>query len=57
MEKGGILRAYLRSAPDKGKANEELVELVAERFGVKKRDVAIITGATSRKKIVEVSGK
>jgi len=57
VEKDGVLRAYLKAAPDKGKANEELVELVAERFGVKKRDVTIITGATSRKKIVEVSGK
>ncbi|MBF0493593.1 MAG: DUF167 domain-containing protein [Candidatus Omnitrophica bacterium] len=50
------LKAYLHSAPDKGKANKELVELVACRYNVPKSRVVILSGETSRNKILEVLG-
>ena len=37
-----------------GKANERLVELLAEHFGVPKSHVRIMRGLGSRKKIVDV---
>jgi uncharacterized protein (TIGR00251 family) len=52
--KDGVLRAYVRSAPDKGKANRELVELLAEEYKVSKSKVIILKGETARNKIVEV---
>jgi len=51
----GKLKAYLRSAPEKGKANKELVELIAKEYKVAKKNVTISRGATGRNKIVEVS--
>ena len=50
----GNWTANLRSPPVDGKANEELITLVAARFGCPKSKVAIRGGASSRRKRVEV---
>ena len=56
VEKDGIIKAYVKAAPDKGKANRALVELIAEEYKVKKSDVKIVAGETSRTKMVEIAG-
>lgn len=48
--------ACLKSPPVDGKANEELVGLVAKRFGCRKRDVVIRAGASGRVKLVRIEG-
>ena len=53
---GGSLRVRLNAPPVDGAANEALVELLAERLGVPRRDVTIVGGAASRSKVVEVRG-
>ena len=50
----GTWIARLKSPPVDGKANEELITLVAERFGVRKSDVTIKSGASGRMKLVKV---
>ena len=50
----GIWVARLKSPPVDGKANQELVGLVAERFGCRKSQVTIKAGATGRTKLVRV---
>jgi len=57
VEKDGILKAYVKAAPDKGKANKALVELVASVYGVRKSDVSVVAGHTSRNKVLEIRGK
>ena len=57
ISKDGLIRAYVRSAPDKGKANRELVELVAKAYGVPKSHVSVVSGETCRNKTLEVKGK
>jgi hypothetical protein len=44
----------LRSKPERGKANRELVERLASYFEVSKDKVRIISGLTSTKKLVEI---
>lgn len=39
-----------------GRANERLLGVLAEAFGVHRRGVAVVSGARSRTKIVEVTG-
>jgi hypothetical protein len=39
-----------------GKATEAALRAVADAFGVPRRDVALVTGATSRDKIIELAG-
>lgn len=48
------LRVKVKSPPDKGKANRELIELLADHYGVAKSYVRIIRGETSRHKIIEI---
>ena len=39
-----------------GKATEAALRAVADAFGVPRRDVALVAGATSRDKIIELAG-
>ena len=51
---GDALKIRLAAPPVDGKANAELVRLLAEAFGVPRRQVAILRGETSRDKLVRV---
>ena len=46
--------AQLKSPPVDGKANAELIALVAKQFGCRKADVTIKSGASGRMKLVEI---
>ena len=50
----GTWLAHLKSPPVDGKANAELVALVAKQFGCAKSAVSIKTGAGSKLKRVEI---
>jgi uncharacterized protein len=51
----GTWVAKLKAPPVDGKANEELVALVAERFRCRKAAVTIKAGASGRMKLVRVA--
>ena len=53
---GDALRIRLTAPPVDGAANEMLVELLAATFGIPKRAVTIVSGTSSRSKIVELAG-
>jgi uncharacterized protein (TIGR00251 family) len=53
---GSALKVKLTSPPVEGAANEELIAVLAEHFGIRKRDIRIIRGASSRLKIVALKG-
>ncbi len=50
------LKVKLASPPVEGKANKELIEVLAKKFGIRKKDVEIIKGAKSKNKIVKLHG-
>ena len=50
----GVWRASLKSPPVDGKANEELIALVARHFGCSRAAVNIKSGASGRMKWVQV---
>ena len=50
----GVWLARLKSPPVDGKANAELVALIAERFRCRKADVEIRSGAGGRMKLVRI---
>ncbi len=52
----GMLKIKISTAPEKGKANQELVGLLAKKLGVKKKCISIISGQTGTVKRVQVSG-
>lgn len=51
----GSLTVYLRQRVVDGQANEALVKVLAEYFGVAKTRVTIVRGHKSRHKAVEIS--
>ena len=51
---GGIWHARLKSPPVDGRANEELVTLIARHFHCPKSAVSIKSGATARTKLIRI---
>jgi uncharacterized protein (TIGR00251 family) len=52
----GAWLARLKSPPVDGKANAELLALVARHFGCSKSAVTIKSGASARMKLVRIEG-
>jgi uncharacterized protein (TIGR00251 family) len=52
LAKNGILKCFLKSPPEKGKANKELIEFLSKTLSIPKKEIEIISGLTSRKKRV-----
>lgn len=50
------LKARVAAPPDEGKANTALIDLLARTLAVKKSDVRIASGTTSRLKTIEIDG-
>jgi uncharacterized protein (TIGR00251 family) len=50
----GSFVAHIKSPPVDGKANAELIELVARHFGCTRSAVSIKSGAASRSKRVKI---
>lgn len=50
----GTWLAQLKAPPVDGKANAELVRLVARHFGLRKAQVTIRSGASGRMKLVQL---
>ena len=50
----GTWLARIKAPPADGKANAELVALIAQRFGLRKSQVSIKSGASGRMKLVQI---
>ncbi len=50
----GVTTVWLKSPPVDGKANAELIELLARTYGVGKSRVRICTGTSARLKRVDI---
>lgn len=50
----GAIKIRLAAPPVDGAANAALVEFVAKRLGLPKSRVRVVTGLSSRRKIVEI---
>ncbi len=54
--RGGALVVQVAAPPVDGAANEELITTLARAMAVPKRQVALVRGASSRKKLVDLIG-
>jgi uncharacterized protein len=54
VERDGIVEVSVSTAPVDGKANEEMLELLSDYFEVAKSAIEIVSGHTSRNKIIEI---
>lgn len=56
VDPDGSLRIKIKAPPVDGKANEYLVEYLAEVFKVKKKNIEIISGHTNSHKRINIVG-
>ncbi|MFW6124767.1 MAG: DUF167 domain-containing protein [Pirellulales bacterium] len=55
-EQDGRLKVCVTQPPEKGKANEAMVALLAERLGLRKGQLALVAGETSSRKEILIRG-
>lgn len=53
---GAYVQARVRAVPEDGRANEALVELVAEELDLPKAAITLVLGHTSRMKTLHIAG-
>lgn len=54
-EKQGVLKLFLKSAPEKNAANKELVTFLSKKLGITRDDVVIMRGHTGRRKVISLA--
>ncbi len=55
-EHGDAVKVKVAAPALEGKANEALLEFIAEKLGLHRRDVLLVAGEKSRDKLIEISG-
>ena len=56
VDGGRALKVALTAAPEGGKANKALVDLLAKQWRVPKTSITVIAGATDRNKLLHIAG-
>ena len=54
QDSSGRLKCRLKSKPEGGKANEELIKFLAKKLSVSSDDIKLLCGATSRNKTLKI---
>lgn len=52
----GMIKVKVSAAPEKGKANKCLIDFIAKKLGIKKKDISIVSGATNPVKQIQIDG-
>jgi uncharacterized protein (TIGR00251 family) len=55
-EQEGMLKVCVTQAPEKGKANKAVIELLAKSLGLKKSQLQLLSGETSHQKKFLIRG-
>ncbi len=53
---GDAIKVRVGAPPIGGRANEAIIDLIADTLGVKRAEVSLVSGDTSRTKRVQVNG-
>lgn len=53
---GDALKVGVHAAPERGKANRELIEVLAQALGLRRSQVELVAGDTAREKTVRIEG-
>ena len=54
IESGGVLRVYTTVAPENGRTNSAVIDLLSDYFDVPKSRIKIQKGLTGRDKVVSI---
>ena len=54
--RGDVLKVRVAAAPERGRANDELIKTVAAFLGVPRASVSVARGGSSRRKLLDIEG-
>ena len=54
---GDALKVQVSAPPEKGKANQAIVALIAKTLGVSARSVSVTRGGTTPRKTIQIAGR
>lgn len=54
LDKAHNLKCYVKSQPEDGKANKELINYLADCLKIRKEQICLISGYSSRKKRISI---
>ena len=54
LDKTGTLKCYLKNPPEQGKANRELIQLLARTLKMPENRITLVRGMTTRTKLVRI---
>lgn len=54
--RGELVIVRVSAPPEKGRANERLIEIIAEKLGISKKDIEMLGGEKSRRKLIGIMG-
>ena len=57
VQEGDIFTVRVREPPREGKANQAVIKLLAQHFGVPRSQIRILSGLRSKNKIIELITK
>lgn len=55
LDKSGIIKCFIKNQAEKGKANNEVVKLLATKLGVSRDAIIILKGTTNSRKIIKIT--
>jgi len=55
LDKSGTIKCFLKSAPERGRANDELISILSKFLKVPVQDITIVVGAASRRKRIKIN--
>jgi uncharacterized protein len=55
LDKSGLLKCFLKSAAENGKANAELIKFLAKKLKIIQDDVSILVGKKVRRKRIKIN--
>ncbi len=54
MDKSGTLKCYVKAPAQDGKANQELIRMLADKLDIGRAVISIVHGLTSRRKKIKI---
>ena len=54
LNKNGTLKVFLKSAPEKGAANKELIKNLSKQLKTPQQDIEIVKGLLDRNKVIKI---
>ncbi len=54
IDKNGIIKCYLKSPAEDGRANRELIKELSKALNLAKESIEIVIGLTQRKKVIKI---